>query len=122
MIIGPEIPMPLHDWTRVDAERYHDFHNSGVVELRNCLNGGLLPEDCEAVSEATSASAGISTKDGPRIAIRMSVWSKTRPLGNRAAEPSWRWSIYRHRCLWRWNWTTAGHCRSEFLSAVTWAI
>ena len=52
--------MPLHDWTRVDAERYHDFHNGWIIAIRNELNGGLLPDDCEAVSEST---IGISRDD-----------------------------------------------------------
>src|SRR4051794_37951305 len=40
-----ESVMPLHDWTRVEAGIFHDFHNAWVVELRTALNGGLLPPD-----------------------------------------------------------------------------
>lgn len=43
--------MPVHDWTRVDAGTYHDFHNAWIVEIRNVLNGGLLPEGYYAMSE-----------------------------------------------------------------------
>ena len=45
--------MPLHDWTRVDHERYHDFHNQWITHITAALNGGMLPGDFEAVSEST---------------------------------------------------------------------
>ena len=35
--------MPIHDWTRVTAGTWHDFHLVWIAELRNVLNGGLLP-------------------------------------------------------------------------------
>ena len=43
--------MPIHDWTRVDAGLFHDFHQSWTVELRNALNGGALPPDYFALVE-----------------------------------------------------------------------
>src|SRR5438477_9298742 len=43
--------MPLHDWSRVDAGTFHDFHNSWIVHLKETLNGGLLPEGFYALSE-----------------------------------------------------------------------
>jgi hypothetical protein len=43
--------MPLHDWTRVAAGIYHDFHNAWITELRNCLNDGRLPPDLYALGE-----------------------------------------------------------------------
>ena len=35
--------MPIHDWTRVRANRFHDFHQSWTVEICNALNAGRLP-------------------------------------------------------------------------------
>jgi hypothetical protein len=35
--------MPIHDWTRVDAGLFHDFHQSWTVALCNALNSGVLP-------------------------------------------------------------------------------
>jgi hypothetical protein len=35
--------MPVHDWSRVSAGVFHDFHNTWIVELKNALNGGVLP-------------------------------------------------------------------------------
>ena len=43
--------MPIHDWTRVDAGLYHDFHQSWTVAIRNALNAGLLPDDYFAMVE-----------------------------------------------------------------------
>ncbi|MSU78497.1 MAG: DUF4058 family protein [Gemmataceae bacterium] len=37
--------MPMHDWTRVKAGTYHDFHCSWLAELKNHLNRGILPSD-----------------------------------------------------------------------------
>ena len=43
--------MPMHDWTRVEAGIFHDFHLAWTVELRNALNGGLLPQGYYALTE-----------------------------------------------------------------------
>jgi Protein of unknown function (DUF4058) len=43
--------MPVHDWTRVDAGVFHDFHNAWITELRNALNSNLLPPGFYAMSE-----------------------------------------------------------------------
>ena len=40
--------MPIHDWTRLEPGDFHDFHQCWVVEIRNALNGGLLPHDSRA--------------------------------------------------------------------------
>jgi hypothetical protein len=43
--------MPIHDWTRVDAGLFHDFHQSWAIALRNGLNAGILPPDYFALVE-----------------------------------------------------------------------
>ena len=43
--------MPVHDWTRVEAGIFHDFHVAWIPELRTTLNGGLLPEGFYALAE-----------------------------------------------------------------------
>jgi hypothetical protein len=43
--------MPIHDWTRVSAGTYHDFHLGWTVALRVALNQGVLPAGFEAVAE-----------------------------------------------------------------------
>jgi hypothetical protein len=45
--------MPIHDWTRVSAGTWHDFHLAWIAELRNSLNGGLLPSDYSVQTEPT---------------------------------------------------------------------
>lgn len=37
--------MPVHDWERVSAGVFHDFHNVWYSELRTALNEGILPPD-----------------------------------------------------------------------------
>src|SRR5262245_15527259 len=43
--------MPIHDWTRVRANRFHDFHPSWTIRIRDALNAGLLPENYIAMAE-----------------------------------------------------------------------
>lgn len=43
--------MPIHDWTRVDAGLFHDFHQTWAVALRNRLNAGALPPEYFALVE-----------------------------------------------------------------------
>lgn len=43
--------MAVHDWTRVDAGVFHDFHSAWISELRKALNEGLLPAGYYALSE-----------------------------------------------------------------------
>src|SRR5437867_10550704 len=46
-----EAVMPVHDWTRVSAGTFHDFHNAWITDLRNALHGGLLPPGFYAQGE-----------------------------------------------------------------------
>ena len=43
--------MPIHDWTRLEAGDFHDFHQGWVIGIRNALNGGLLPDGFMARAE-----------------------------------------------------------------------
>jgi Protein of unknown function (DUF4058) len=43
--------MPVHDWTRVEAGIFHDFHVAWIPEIRKALNGGVLPEGYYALAE-----------------------------------------------------------------------
>lgn len=66
--------MPIHDWTRVDAGVFHDFHHSWIEELKRTLNRGLLPNDFYAMAEQsigkfvpdvlTLQRAGETSEDG----------------------------------------------------------
>ena len=35
--------MPIHDWTRVEPQVFHDFHQAWIFEIRNALHSGILP-------------------------------------------------------------------------------
>jgi hypothetical protein len=50
--------MPIHDWTRVTAGTWHDFHLAWIAELRNVLNGGVLPADYYAQAEQVAGPLG----------------------------------------------------------------
>jgi hypothetical protein len=43
--------MPIHDWSRVRANRFHDFHQSWTIRIRDALNAGQLPEGYVALAE-----------------------------------------------------------------------
>jgi Protein of unknown function (DUF4058) len=43
--------MPIHDWTRVPAGAFHDFHQDWTIEIRRTLNRGLLPPGYSAVTD-----------------------------------------------------------------------
>ncbi|MGH7168900.1 MAG: DUF4058 family protein [Gemmataceae bacterium] len=47
--------MPIHDWTRVYANLFHDFHQTWGIAIRNALNGGLLPKGYSALVEQHAA-------------------------------------------------------------------
>ena len=50
--------MPVHDWSRVDAGIFHDFHHSWIEEIKRALNGGLLPPDYYALAEQFAGAFG----------------------------------------------------------------
>ena len=43
--------MPVHDWTRVEAGIFHDFHTVWIGGIRTLLNEGLLPSGYYALAE-----------------------------------------------------------------------
>lgn len=47
--------MAMHDWSRVDPNVYHDFHQAWSVSIRNALNAGLLPPGYSALVEQQAA-------------------------------------------------------------------
>jgi len=61
--------MPMHDWTRVSAGTYHDFHCRWLGDLTTQLNTGLLPNDhyaqVEQVMEGMTADALLLKEDEP---------------------------------------------------------
>jgi hypothetical protein len=43
--------MPIHNWSKVDANLFHDFHQAWAMQIRNTLNAGLLPPGYSALVE-----------------------------------------------------------------------
>lgn len=43
--------MPVHDWSRVDANVFHHFHQNWTVAICAALNAGLLPPGYSALVE-----------------------------------------------------------------------
>lgn len=43
--------MPIHDWSKVDANLFHHFHQAWSLTICNVLNGKLLPRGFSALVE-----------------------------------------------------------------------
>jgi len=43
--------MPIHDWTRVRANRFHHFHQTWTTQIAASLNAGRLPPGFFAMAE-----------------------------------------------------------------------
>ena len=50
--------MPIHDWTKVDAGIFHDFHHAWIEQIKRLLNGGVLPPDHYALAEQHTSRFG----------------------------------------------------------------
>lgn len=50
--------MPMHDWTRVGAWLYHDFHTLWIGTIRRALNDGRMPPGYYALAEQTTRTMG----------------------------------------------------------------
>jgi hypothetical protein len=47
--------MPIHDWSRVPAGIFHDFHAELIPQIKYVLNEGVLPPDYYAMAEQVAA-------------------------------------------------------------------
>jgi len=65
--------MPIHDWTRVTAGTWHDFHLAWIAEIRNALNNGILPADYYAQAEQIAGPLGpdVLTLQGPDAPVNV---------------------------------------------------
>lgn len=50
--------MPVHQWRRVEAGIFHDFHHAWIEEIKRTLNSGLLPPQYYAMAEQPAAGFG----------------------------------------------------------------
>ncbi|MBI3410853.1 MAG: DUF4058 family protein [Planctomycetes bacterium] len=65
--------MPVHDWTRVGAGIFHDFHHTWITEIKRSLNAGLLPEGVYALAEQITSGWGpdVLTLEAPANAPKV---------------------------------------------------
>jgi len=61
--------MPLHDWSRVPAGLFHDFHQSWSIRIKDALNAGRLP---------TGTVALVEQKSGPLESDVLAIESRRR--------------------------------------------
>jgi hypothetical protein len=73
--------MPIHDWSRVPAGLFHDFHQGWTVEIAAALNRGRLPAGHAALLEPSFPS---SERD-PTARKKRSVKEHYARRGNRIA-------------------------------------
>ncbi|HEX4123649.1 MAG TPA: DUF4058 family protein [Tepidisphaeraceae bacterium] len=61
--------MPIHDWTRVSAGTFHDFHQTWIIEIKRALNAGRLPPGFYAMAEQIAGGLGpdVLTLEGPVV-------------------------------------------------------
>ncbi|HWE94972.1 MAG TPA: DUF4058 family protein [Tepidisphaeraceae bacterium] len=59
--------MAIHDWTRVGAGIFHDFHHTWITEIKRALNAGLLPPGYYALAEQIAGGLGpdVLALEGP---------------------------------------------------------
>jgi len=50
--------MPVHDWSRVGAGTFHDFHVAWTIEIRGVLNERVLPPGYYAMAEQIAGPVG----------------------------------------------------------------
>jgi Protein of unknown function (DUF4058) len=62
--------MPIHDWTRVPAGLFHDFHQSWSIRAKDALNAGRLPKGLVALVEQRA---------GPLEPDVLAIEAKSRP-------------------------------------------
>jgi hypothetical protein len=62
--------MPIHDWTRVPAGLFHDFHQSWSIRIKDALNAGRLPK---------ALSALVDQRAGPLEADALTIERRAKP-------------------------------------------
>ena len=77
--------MPIHDWTRVTAGTFHDFHVAWIAELRRTLNSGVLPEGYYAQAEQVAGQAIADV-----LALEDASGMESRPGAGPHQAGSWR--------------------------------
>ena len=69
LVIGDELQMPIHDWSKVKPGTHHNFHQLWTSAITNQLNSGILPRGCFAMADHATVSS-------QRILYQCSVGNK----------------------------------------------
>lgn len=85
--------MPIHDWTRVRANRFHHFHQDWTVEITRALNRGLLPDGFTALAEQVTGGpepdvVTLSLPVKPAVGVEGGVSIADAPLKTRVQTQS----------------------------------
>src|SRR5262245_12935287 len=72
--------MPIHDWSRVDAGTFHDFHQDWTIEIRRALNAGVLPSGYFAMTDQR-----VRDPEPDVIALHLDASATEAPGANRIA-------------------------------------
>jgi hypothetical protein len=76
--------MPIHDWTRVDAGIFHDFHHEWISETKRALNRALAGTGYYALAEQIAGGLGpdvLTLQHPPPKKKKPAKHSSQRPTG-----------------------------------------
>jgi hypothetical protein len=68
--------MPIHDWSRIPAGLFHDFHQTWSVQIKLALNAGILPRGISALVEQRSGPRESDVLAIEHLAIPRSEFGK----------------------------------------------
>jgi hypothetical protein len=85
--------MPIHDWTRVDAGLFHDFHQDWTIELRRSLNAGRLPAGYVALADQSAGGPIPDVLTLNRRTVRPTKGESTGGLAVATAPPRARFIV-----------------------------
>src|SRR5437773_8568838 len=109
--------MPIHDWTRADANLFHHFHQRWTIAICDALNDGLLPKGYSALVEQHAAGVVPDV-----LALQRRMRPTPRPSGGGvvAAEPQTRHVIHAQQTISaaRGNRVVIRHALGEVVSVI----
>lgn len=74
--------MPIHDWTRVEAGIFYDFHHDWITTLKRSLNDGRLPAGFYALAEQIASDRPLAQEKAASA-----CWMLPRAYVSRPARP-----------------------------------
>jgi hypothetical protein len=113
--------MPMHDWTRVEPDIYHAFHQVWAGRIMEALNAGILPKEFYALIEQTTvrgrrkrAVPDVLTLKGPSAPPQDE--SPVALAAPPKSKPDFRWNLDEYRR--RKNVVSVRHSTSDRVVAM----